>query len=271
MQDADKALRLYSERARRLSDAALARTVPGHPLVLQTWRHEDKTVEWEGDTVSARERTRRLNAHHEKYILGSFARSEGSKDRGSGAPGPLYAWAFMNALYNEFAYQRSRGKIQWSSPEDMLVSRHSASHRPTRGKLGRQPGRWGATARPPRGRDVVTASLFWEGAVGDYTRGAHRFYDTSSGGFEGFRKTVEQRWYPSGWRWVGQIPGINPYHLLLLRKDVSVSLAPNLSSASRAIELGRKGDFPKWTGHVPVTTAGNGITLAAAVLLWLAL
>lgn len=140
----------------------------------------------------------------------------------------------------------------------------TSSKYPSRaGRFGAQKGAWASTRLDPNGRHVAAAQVALGGS--DFTGGARDFFDprTQDGGVqlgEALRLTSEQYIADrakEGLFWVGPLPGIDPYKLMLFRDghgDVGEALA--------VLEHGRGGGSAGGGGAVLALLLIVGVALA---------
>lgn len=169
---------------------------------------------WEGVDVDAKQWCQQRGIDFEVYTLARYLKSEIS----SKFPN-TYRAVILECLWNETRDFTRRKNLKWSAAE-MLLHRTTNGYRFTRGKWGRQRGRWAATSLHPRTGDVVMAATYEHRNL---ARGGRRFFDSSS--FHGARghsdpvDFLRNTWFREGWYWVGPIAGINPYYLAVLNHD----------------------------------------------------
>lgn len=155
-----------------------------------------------------------------------------------GSSAAEYLLAVAECVRNE-ARERGAGPLK-------LLTSPTDTYRATAGLFGEQHGRWAATSRDPTEKSVAAARAALIGGtrmIGD----ARKFYSpkVQDTGRQGARALTSdavgiiERWSADGWEWIGHIPGVDAYRLMLLR--FAGRGKAKTREAIAAIEQGRRG------------------------------
>lgn len=131
-------------------------------------------------------------------------------------------------------------------------------------------GKWASTRVDPSGRHVEAAQVAIEGS--SVFSGAVDFFDPRSqdGGQQGghtLRQSPEDyiaARATEGLAWIGDVPGINPYHLMCFAR--SGQRSADTGPALAALERGRSGGGAVAAGVERVATAGLGLLGVVVVI-----
>jgi hypothetical protein len=224
-------------------------------------RFRIEALKWDGIREPPADLARSAGVTLDVYALARLTRSENATD------GPAYALAVCEAGRNEAARRArlSSTPRETRSPAGNLLFRTSGTFDRTRGHFGRQRGRWAATLLDPRVKDVVAAQECLKGTT--LAKGATKFFSPKAqdGGTQGgiaLRRDamgVIQEWGSDGNVWVGDLPGIDPYKLMLFTNVGRPANSREMSLMRNVVERGRGGtsrEFPLTGGSMDV--AGNG-------------
>jgi hypothetical protein len=203
--------------------------------------------EWEGVEDDPAEL-----AHAAGVVVGVYSLARNVRSEEGRSP-PAHRLAIAELARNE-ALRRG------ISVHALLVNSTSEAFAFTRGRYGRQTGRWAATTLDPRACDVVAATL----ALYEQSRllplDATKYFDPKAQDARSGRAYTDwvlQKWTREGHEWIGPVRGIDPWGLMVFRK---VGAGADPTAAQRIIADGRAGRSTVGAG------GGGAATMAMAML-----
>jgi hypothetical protein len=207
----------------------------------------------------------------EAYALARVIRSEGygsSKDPERTARGRAAAAVAIGQAI------RNGAELKKKSIEGALTASNFVA---AAGYFGEQSGRYAATTLDPTMWTGQVAQAVLANDVPELAQGAHKFLDMAvfAGGEQAGRplgalKSVLTSWMMSeGLEWIGPIPTVDPYYLILLRRGSSSSAErqSQLDELLAIYEAGKGGDHEPADGDPDGGSLGGVGALVALLLL----